>query len=52
MHGGDLADIDGDELDPGKGAAVVEIGDIRELAAQAVERFNDDHVQLMPVENR
>jgi len=50
MHGGDLADINGDEGDPGEGAAIMEIGDIGELASKPIERFDHDHVEEVAVE--
>ena len=45
MHGGDLADVDGDEGDAGEDAAIMEIGDIGELASEPIERFDDDYVE-------
>ena len=45
MHRGDLALRDGHQLDPGEAEAIVELGDVGELAAQAVERLNEDDVE-------
>ena len=46
MHRGDLAAArDGEELHAREAQPVVEIGDIGELAAEPVERLDDDHVE-------
>jgi len=45
MHGGDLADIDREQLYAGEGAAVVEIGDISELTAKPADCFDDNDVE-------
>ncbi|HYQ08525.1 MAG TPA: hypothetical protein VER26_16345 [Xanthobacteraceae bacterium] len=52
MHGGDFADVDGNEGDAGEGAAIMEIGDIGELASKPIERFNHNHVEQAAVEVR
>jgi hypothetical protein len=52
VHGGDLADVNGDEIDAGEGAAIVEIGDVGELASKPIERFDHDHVEEAAVEVR
>ena len=50
MHRGNLTDIDGDEDNAGEGAAIVEIGDVGELASEAIKRFNYDHVEDAAIE--
>jgi hypothetical protein len=50
VHRPDLADIDRMKLDAGKGAAVVQIGDIGELAAKAVERLDKDGIKATSIE--
>jgi len=50
VHRGDLADVDGDEDDAREGAAIVEIGNVGELASEAIKRFDDDHVEEAAIE--
>lgn len=45
MHRTDLADIDCVQLDSDEGAAVVEIGNIGELAAEPVEGVDHDDIK-------
>jgi hypothetical protein len=33
-----------------RGQAIVEIGDVGELASEAIKRFNDDHVEEAAIE--
>jgi hypothetical protein len=52
MHGGDLADINRDERDARESAAIMEIGDIGELASKPIQCLDDDHVEEAAVEVR
>jgi len=47
MKLGDLSSGHSVDPDAGEGQAVMEIGDVGELAAQAVEGFADEHVELL-----
>jgi hypothetical protein len=52
MHGGDLADVNGDEGDAGESAAIMEIGNVGELASKPIESFDDDNVEEVVVKVR
>src|SRR5260370_39035255 len=50
MHAGDLTGRHGVELDAGEAETIVQIGDVGELAAEAIERFDHDHVEEAAIE--
>ena len=46
MHGGDLAGRDGVQADAQEAPPVVEIRHVRELAAEPVQGFDEDQIDL------
>ena len=49
MERGDLAGVDGEELDAAEGEPVMEIGDVGELATEPIERFDYDQIEELVV---
>jgi len=50
MHAGDLAGRHGVELDAGEAEAIVQSRDVGELAAEAIERFDQNDVEEAAIE--
>src|SRR5258707_6887135 len=50
MHAGDLTGGHRVELDAGEAETMVESGDVGELAAEPIERFDDEHVEEAAIE--